>query len=49
MQEIIVYAIGIIVLGIVCYKLYQFFFSKKEKSGNCGCSSCSCSTKPKNL
>lgn len=43
-QEIIVGAVGITVISVVAYKIYGFFFSKKEQKGSCGCSSCGCNT-----
>jgi hypothetical protein len=46
-QEIIVAIIGIVVFGILAYKLYAFFFIKNEASGACGCSSCHCNISKK--
>jgi hypothetical protein len=48
-QEIIVGLIGIIVASLVIYKIYGFFFSKNEQKGSCGCSSCGCGTKDKQV
>jgi len=48
-QEIIVAIIGLAVALIVIYKVYNFFFSKNEHKGSCGCSSCGCNTKNKTV
>lgn len=46
-QEVIVAIIGLAVALIVISKVYNFFFSKNEQKGSCGCSSCGCNTKRK--
>ncbi len=46
-QEIIVAIIGISVVAILVYRLYQFFFGKNKASGMCGCSSCHCNVAKK--
>mgnify|MGYP002078697259 CR=1 FL=1 len=41
MQEIIVVAIGILVLGYVIYQIYKTIFNKNaDKNGCSGCSEC---------
>lgn len=45
-QDVIVMLIGLIVLAILAYKVYAFFFIKKE-NGACGYSSCHCSSSKK--
>ena len=48
-QEIIVTIIGIAVVALVIYKTYNFFFSKNEQKGSCGCSNCGCNTRNKEV
>ncbi len=43
-QEIIVAAIGLVVILLVTSKIYGFFFNKNDQKGSCGCSQCGCSS-----
>lgn len=48
-QEIIVALVGIAVLLIVGFKVYGFFFTKNEQKRSCGCSSCGCNTRNRQI
>jgi hypothetical protein len=48
-QEIIVGIIGVFIALVIAYKIYGFFFSKKEQKNSCGCSACGCGAKHKHV